>query len=155
MVHHLPRLRSYFAEFLRYCCLNRFSIRCQPTCVGFRYGAKCLPSFLHQWPHSHKTGIRRAVVPKTIGGKLLTHRLKLSLFCVKLSKRPYQKLKDYLIIVKPWVKTTVVRTLLFVTYVSIGEAVPDWGASFFQSRPGKACSTTNKIVLFRCFGGPV
>jgi len=122
-VHHLPRLRSYFAEFLRYCCLNRFSIRCQPTCVGFRYGAKCLPSFLHQWPHSHKTGIRRAAVPKTIGGKLLTHRLKLSLFCVKLSKRPYQKLKDYLIIVKPGVKTTVVRTLLFVTYVSIGEAV--------------------------------
>jgi len=36
--HHLPKLRSYFAEFLRYHYLNRLSIQCQPTSVGFRYG---------------------------------------------------------------------------------------------------------------------
>jgi len=38
LAHHLPKLRSYFAEFLRYRFLNRLSIQCQPTCVGFRYG---------------------------------------------------------------------------------------------------------------------
>lgn len=57
----------------------------------------------------------------TIGDKLRTHRLKLTLFVIKLSKRPYQKLKDYLITVKPRVKTTTFYTLLLVTYVSIGE----------------------------------
>jgi hypothetical protein len=36
--HHFPKLRSYFAEFLRYHFLNRLSIQCWPTCVGFQYG---------------------------------------------------------------------------------------------------------------------
>ena len=38
LVHHIPKLRSYFAEFLRYHFPNRLSMQCQPTCVGFRYG---------------------------------------------------------------------------------------------------------------------
>jgi len=41
--------------------------------------------------------------------------------CCKLSKRPYHLFKDYLNITKPGVMTTVVCTLLFVTYISIGE----------------------------------
>ena len=42
----------------------------------------------------------------------------------KLSKRPFNCLKNTLIIVrtKPWVMTTVIYTLLNVTYISIGLA---------------------------------
>jgi hypothetical protein len=57
-----------------------------------------------------------------IGGEFHSHRLKLSFFIVKLSKRPYNLLKDYLHIAKPGVTTTAFYALLFVTYVSIGEA---------------------------------
>ena len=34
----LPKLQSYFAEFLSKSYLARLSILYQPTCVGLRYG---------------------------------------------------------------------------------------------------------------------
>ena len=34
----LPKLRSYFAEFLNESYLKRLRILSSPTCVGFRYG---------------------------------------------------------------------------------------------------------------------
>jgi len=38
MVLLLPKLQSYFAEFLQYCYFNRLSISYQFTCVGLQYG---------------------------------------------------------------------------------------------------------------------
>jgi hypothetical protein len=40
----LPKLQSYFAEFLQYGYLSRFSFFNLPTCVGLRYGFK-IPTF--------------------------------------------------------------------------------------------------------------
>ena len=34
----LPKLRSYFAEFLNVCSLKRLRILSSSTCVGLRYG---------------------------------------------------------------------------------------------------------------------
>ena len=114
--HHLPKLRSYFAEFLRYHYPNRLSIRCQPTCVGFRYGGfayliSCVSS------PTEIVLVDHSVLLETRDDKLYTHRFKFSFFyysprqggstpslscseLLKLSKRPYHLLKDYLNISK-------------------------------------------------------
>lgn len=116
--HHLPKLRSYFAEFLQYHYLKRLSIQCQPTCVGFRYGF-CATYFLRQTRYdqeSENLSVKQMAVDGWRNSSTQTF-----VFCYKLSKRPCYLFKDYLIITKPGVMTTVVFTLLFVTYISIGE----------------------------------
>lgn len=115
--HHLPKVRSYFAEFLRYHYLKRLSIQCQPTCVGFRYGL--IPScFLRQKPFVLKIVDQQKFLKTRDAG--YAHRFKQLLFIHKLAKRPYQLLKDYLHITKPGGTATLFYTVLFVTYISIG-----------------------------------
>ena len=40
----LPKLRGYFAEFLREVSLARLSLFDSPTCVGLRYGHLIIPA---------------------------------------------------------------------------------------------------------------
>ena len=43
-------------------------------------------------------------------------------------------------------------TLLFVTYISIGETVAVPLALSFDGKCDTVCSTTNEKISFRCFG---
>jgi hypothetical protein len=83
-----------------------------------------------------------------IDDKLLTHRRKLSLFFTKLSKRPYKKPKDCPIRLKPWVKTTTIYTLLFVTYVSIGETAIILREFFSKSALSQSVPLQIKYIYF-------
>jgi hypothetical protein len=90
-VHHLPKLRSYFAEFLRYHYLNRLSIQCQPTSVGFRYGRIII--FLASRPHTKPVLVHQFAVSKMIVMKNIAHQLRLS----SSSKRPRSNGQETLI----------------------------------------------------------
>jgi len=151
--HHLPKLRSYFAEFLRYCFPNRFSIQCQPTCVGFGYGYKMAYLFSCAEP-PRKTGFvncSRGI--KAEGGCRENSLAQTFVIYKKLPKRPPHKLKDYLHKVKPGVKTTAILHTVnrylyqhWLSYNNHPPCPPNGGGEVV------ACFTTNSVTLFRCFG---
>lgn len=75
--------------------------------------------FLHQKQYT-AVSVNRYIPFKMVDEKY-SHRFKRSFFVCKLSKRPYYLFKDYLHITKPGGMMTMFYTLLFVTYISIGE----------------------------------